>query len=126
MTALAPVAPFLWGAGTSAHQVEGGTTGNDWAEWEAAGRLSITHRILIDRRLSARSGHRSLATDHRPTSRISPATAREAAVIGIPCPECFITGCLLPVFKGPLARLSGIGRAGQPRAVGGVMVLAVL
>jgi beta-glucosidase len=39
MAALAPAAPFLWGAGTSAHQVEGGTTGNDWTEWEAAGRL---------------------------------------------------------------------------------------
>jgi beta-glucosidase len=34
-----PSPPFLWGAGTSAHQVEGGTTGNDWAEWAAAGRL---------------------------------------------------------------------------------------
>jgi beta-glucosidase len=26
--------PFLWGAATSAHQVEGGNTGNDWHEWE--------------------------------------------------------------------------------------------
>jgi beta-glucosidase len=31
--------PFLWGAGTSAHQVEGSTEGNDWAEWEREGRL---------------------------------------------------------------------------------------
>jgi beta-glucosidase len=31
--------PFLWGAGTSAHQVEGGTTANDWTDWEEAGRL---------------------------------------------------------------------------------------
>jgi len=25
---------FLWGAGTAAHQVEGGNTGTDWAVWE--------------------------------------------------------------------------------------------
>jgi beta-glucosidase len=25
---------FLWGAATSAHQVEGGNTGNDWHDWE--------------------------------------------------------------------------------------------
>jgi len=30
---------FLWGASTSAHQVEGGTT-NDWTEWEKAERLA--------------------------------------------------------------------------------------
>ena len=26
--------PFLWGAATSAHQVEGGNRGNDWFDWE--------------------------------------------------------------------------------------------
>jgi len=26
--------PFLWGAATSAHQVEGGNDRNDWSEWE--------------------------------------------------------------------------------------------
>lgn len=26
---------FLWGAGSSAHQVEGGNEGNDWWDWEA-------------------------------------------------------------------------------------------
>ena len=26
--------PFLWGVATSAYQIEGGITGNDWAEWE--------------------------------------------------------------------------------------------
>jgi beta-glucosidase len=26
--------PFLWGAATSAHQVEGGNDGNDWHDWE--------------------------------------------------------------------------------------------
>ena len=26
--------PFLWGAATSAHQVEGGNTANDWHDWE--------------------------------------------------------------------------------------------
>jgi beta-glucosidase len=28
--------PFLWGAATSAHQVEGGNSANDWHEWECA------------------------------------------------------------------------------------------
>lgn len=28
--------PFLWGAATSAHQVEGANTGNDWYDWELA------------------------------------------------------------------------------------------
>lgn len=30
--------PFLWGAATSAHQVEGGQT-NDWTRWEEAGKV---------------------------------------------------------------------------------------
>ena len=30
---------FLWGISTSAHQVEGGTSNNQWAAWEAAGRI---------------------------------------------------------------------------------------
>lgn len=25
---------FLWGAATSAHQVEGGNDANDWHDWE--------------------------------------------------------------------------------------------
>src|ERR1051326_2974836 len=28
---------FLWGAGTSAHQIEGGNDRNDWWEWEKGG-----------------------------------------------------------------------------------------
>ena len=28
--------PFLWGAATSAHQVEGGNDANDWHDWETA------------------------------------------------------------------------------------------
>src|SRR3989344_6874637 len=36
---------FLWGAATSAHQVEGGNH-NDWSEWE----------LFNARRLSAKSG----------------------------------------------------------------------
>jgi beta-glucosidase len=32
-------AGFLWGAATSAHQVEGNCTGNDWWAWEQAGRV---------------------------------------------------------------------------------------
>ncbi|HKR97250.1 MAG TPA: family 1 glycosylhydrolase, partial [Candidatus Angelobacter sp.] len=27
-------ADFVWGVATSSHQVEGGNTGNQWAEWE--------------------------------------------------------------------------------------------
>jgi beta-glucosidase len=33
-------AGFLWGAATSSHQVEGGNDGNDWWDWEAAGRVA--------------------------------------------------------------------------------------
>jgi len=33
---------FLWGAATSAYQLEGGP-GSDWARWEAAGRLNARH-----------------------------------------------------------------------------------
>ena len=29
-----PLPPFLWGVATSAYQIEGGITGNDWSEWE--------------------------------------------------------------------------------------------
>jgi len=37
----APFPPgFLWGCATSAHQVEGGCTGNDWWEWEERGRVA--------------------------------------------------------------------------------------
>lgn len=43
--------PFLWGAATSAHQVEGGNHHNDWWAWEEKGRVEG----------GARSG---LATDH--------------------------------------------------------------
>lgn len=31
--------PFLWGASTSSHQIEGGNHANDWWAWEQAGRL---------------------------------------------------------------------------------------
>jgi beta-glucosidase len=32
--------PFLWGVATSAYQIEGGITGNDWLAWEAqSGRI---------------------------------------------------------------------------------------
>src|SRR6266568_5441726 len=30
---------FLWGVSTSAHQFEGGTSPNQWLEWERAGRI---------------------------------------------------------------------------------------
>lgn len=33
--------PFLWGAATSAHQVEGGNEANDWYDWEQAGASPV-------------------------------------------------------------------------------------
>ncbi len=30
---------FIWGVAASSHQVEGGTTNNQWAEWEKRGRI---------------------------------------------------------------------------------------
>ncbi len=35
---------FLWGVSTSAHQVEGNNTNNQWAAWEAAGRIKTGER----------------------------------------------------------------------------------
>ena len=43
--------PFLWGAATSAYQIEGGPA-SDWALWEAAGRLNARHE-----RCGAATGH---------------------------------------------------------------------
>jgi len=34
---------FLWGVSTAAHQVEGGNDNNQWAAWEAAGRVKSQH-----------------------------------------------------------------------------------
>src|SRR5215472_9070709 len=31
--------PFLWGAATSSHQIEGGNEHNDWWAWEAEGHI---------------------------------------------------------------------------------------
>src|SRR5215472_16662688 len=31
--------PFLWGAATSSHQIEGGNEHNDWWAWEAEGHV---------------------------------------------------------------------------------------
>ncbi len=31
--------PFLWGAATSSHQIEGGNVHNDWWQWEQAGNI---------------------------------------------------------------------------------------
>ncbi len=39
---------FLWGASTSAHQVEGGNTNNDWAAWEEAGRVRVPSGLACD------------------------------------------------------------------------------
>ncbi|HEV2104673.1 MAG TPA: glycoside hydrolase family 1 protein, partial [Candidatus Eisenbacteria bacterium] len=39
---------FLWGAATSAHQVEGGNTNNDWWAWEQAGRVRVPSGAAAD------------------------------------------------------------------------------
>ncbi len=39
MSKLKSSAPFLWGAATSAHQIEGHNDKNDWWAWEASGHI---------------------------------------------------------------------------------------
>jgi beta-glucosidase len=39
---------FLWGASTSAHQVEGNCTNNDWWAWEQAGRVREPSGLACD------------------------------------------------------------------------------
>src|SRR5438477_3721749 len=34
---------FLWGVSTSAHQVEGGISNNQWCAWETEGRIKSGH-----------------------------------------------------------------------------------
>ena len=58
---------FMWGAATSAHQVEGGNTNSDWAAWEAAGKVRTAaglacdhyHRFREDFDLARNLGHRA-------------------------------------------------------------------
>ena len=70
---------FLWGAATSAHQVEGHNVDNDWWAWEQAGRVQTSsgaacehyHRFRDDFDLAVSLGH----TAHRFSiewSRIEP------------------------------------------------------
>ncbi len=40
--------PFLWGAATSSHQVEGQNVHNDWWAWEVSGRLKTPSGIACD------------------------------------------------------------------------------
>ncbi len=74
---------FLWGAATSAHQVEGGNTNNDWWAWEQAGRVRTPsgaaadhfHRWREDLDLARELGHNA----HRFSlewSRIEPEDGR--------------------------------------------------
>ncbi len=57
--------PFLWGAATSSHQVEGDNFHNDWWAWEKAGRVKTPsgracdhyHRYNEDFDLAASLGH---------------------------------------------------------------------
>src|SRR5262245_20624469 len=39
---------FLWGAATSAHQVEGNNIHNDWWAWELAGRVAEPSGLACD------------------------------------------------------------------------------
>ena len=39
---------FLWGAATSAHQVEGGNTNNDWSAWEEGGHVLVSAGAACD------------------------------------------------------------------------------
>src|SRR3990170_283459 len=39
---------FLWGAATSAHQVEGNNIHNDWWAWEQAGRVKTPSGLACD------------------------------------------------------------------------------
>src|SRR5262245_28612735 len=41
-------AGFLWGAATSAHQVEGGNYHNDWWAWEQSGRVPVASGAACD------------------------------------------------------------------------------
>ena len=74
---------FLWGAATSAHQVEGGNTNNDWSAWEEQGRVAVPaglacdhfHRFREDFDLARDLGHNA----HRLSlewSRIEPEDGR--------------------------------------------------
>lgn len=76
-------ADFLWGAATSAHQVEGGNIHNDWWAWEQAGRVPEAsgraceqyERYEADFDLAAHVGHNC----HRFSvewSRLEPAPGR--------------------------------------------------
>ena len=76
-------AGFLWGAATSAHQVEGGNRNNDWWAWEQAGRVATKsgdacdhyHRFRADFDLAASIAHNA----HRFSiewSRIEPGEGR--------------------------------------------------
>lgn len=39
---------FLWGVGTSSHQIEGGNDNNDWYEWEKKGKAKELSGIACD------------------------------------------------------------------------------
>jgi beta-glucosidase len=48
-TASSPAFPpgFVWGVATSAHQVEGNNSNNQWAAWENAGRIKSRDRVEL-------------------------------------------------------------------------------
>jgi beta-glucosidase len=57
--------PFLFGAATAAHQVEGDNRANDWWDWESAGRVATPsgracdhyHRFRQDMEIAEQLGH---------------------------------------------------------------------
>ena len=59
--------PFLWGASTSSHQIEGNNRANDWWAWEQAGKLKEPsglacdhyHRFREDFDILSRLGHKA-------------------------------------------------------------------
>lgn len=63
--------PFLWGTATSAHQVEGQNTFNDWWAWEQAGRLKEPSGLACDHYARFREDFKILSQLGQNAHRIS-------------------------------------------------------
>lgn len=78
-------AGFLWGAASSAHQVEGNNTHNDWWEWEKSGHVAVPSGVACrhyelyrqDFDLAAKLGHNA----HRISIEWSRVEPREAVFL---------------------------------------------
>ncbi|MBI2174775.1 MAG: glycoside hydrolase family 1 protein [Candidatus Omnitrophica bacterium] len=62
---------FLWGAATSAHQVEGNNVYNDWWAWEKAGRVKESSGLACDHYLRFREDFDLAASLGHKTHRFS-------------------------------------------------------